>query len=104
MKVTKIGASAKNAEIAKGWRKRSIFWDLSYWKKNLIRHNLDVMHIKKNVFDNIFNFIISVPKKIKDNVKLRQDVRKICYRPSLHMDEVSKKYPLACYTIDNPKK
>ncbi|KAK9112328.1 hypothetical protein Scep_019847 [Stephania cephalantha] len=32
MKVTKIGADAKNAEIAKGsgWRKRSILWDLLY--------------------------------------------------------------------------
>ncbi|GKV39907.1 hypothetical protein SLEP1_g47607 [Rubroshorea leprosula] len=26
------------------WVKRSIFWELSYWGDNLIRHNLDVMH------------------------------------------------------------
>jgi len=26
------------------WTKRSIFW---YWKDNLLRHNLDVMHIEK---------------------------------------------------------
>ena len=29
------------------WTKRSIFWDLPYWKDNLLRHNLDVMHIEK---------------------------------------------------------
>jgi hypothetical protein len=30
--------------------KRSIFWELPYWKTNLLRHNLDVMHIEKNMF------------------------------------------------------
>jgi len=29
------------------WMKRIIFWDLPYWKDNLLRHNLDVMHIEK---------------------------------------------------------
>ncbi|KAL0377219.1 UNVERIFIED_CONTAM: hypothetical protein Scaly_0839500 [Sesamum calycinum] len=33
------------------WTKKSIFWDLPYWSTLLIRHNLDVMHIEKNVFD-----------------------------------------------------
>jgi len=37
------------------WTKRSIFWDLPYWKDNFLRHNLDVMHIEKNFFDNVFN-------------------------------------------------
>ena len=31
----------------RNWTKRSIFWDLPYWKTNLLRHNLDVMHIEK---------------------------------------------------------
>jgi hypothetical protein len=30
------------------WVKRSIFWELSYWKINLLRHNIDVMYIEKN--------------------------------------------------------
>ena len=29
------------------WRKKSIFFELPYWKKLLVRHNLDVMHIEK---------------------------------------------------------
>ncbi|KAL0405918.1 UNVERIFIED_CONTAM: hypothetical protein Slati_3905700 [Sesamum latifolium] len=29
------------------WTKKSIFWDLPYWSKLLIRHNFDVMHIEK---------------------------------------------------------
>ena len=41
--------------VAHNWTKQSIFWELPYWKDNLLRHNLDVMHIEKNYFDNLFN-------------------------------------------------
>ncbi|GKA20072.1 outer envelope protein 80, chloroplastic, partial [Tanacetum coccineum] len=40
------------------WVKRSIFWELLYWHTLLIRHNLDVMHIEKNVFENLFNTVM----------------------------------------------
>jgi len=40
---------------------------LSYYKTNVIHHNLDVMHIKKNMFDNIFNTVM-------DNMKVRMDL------------------------------
>ncbi|KAG8493340.1 hypothetical protein CXB51_010684 [Gossypium anomalum] len=30
------------------WKKRSIFFELPYWEHNILRHNLDVMHIEKN--------------------------------------------------------
>ncbi|XP_004515196.1 uncharacterized protein [Cicer arietinum] len=33
------------------WKKKSIFFELPYWKENLMRHNLDMMHIEKNVKD-----------------------------------------------------
>ena len=56
-KVTEVGASDINDPICKAHesKKRSIFWDFPYWSTLLIRHNLDVMHIEKNVFDNVFN-------------------------------------------------
>ncbi|KAK4382826.1 hypothetical protein Sango_2835300 [Sesamum angolense] len=50
------------------WTKKSIFWNLPYWSTLLIRHNLDVMHIDKNVFDNIFNMVIDIKEKTKDNM------------------------------------
>jgi len=66
------------------WSRRSIFWDLPYWSKLLIRHNLDVMHIEKNIFEQITNTIISVKGKCKrrklnlqvtnDNVGGRREV------------------------------
>ncbi|KAG8490950.1 hypothetical protein CXB51_014091 [Gossypium anomalum] len=32
------------------WKKRSIFFELPYWEHNILRHNLDVMHIEKNIY------------------------------------------------------
>ncbi|KAK9100426.1 hypothetical protein Scep_023856 [Stephania cephalantha] len=62
------------------------------------------MHIEKNVFDNIFNTIISMPGKAKDNAKSREDLKEICHRPELHYDLVSKKYPKARYALDKQRK
>ncbi|XP_029128330.1 uncharacterized protein LOC114916203 [Cajanus cajan] len=67
------------------WTKRSIFWDLPYWKDNLLRHNLDVMHIEKNFFDNIFNTVMNVSDKTKDNEKARKDLALYCRRKDLEL-------------------
>jgi len=65
--------------------KRSIFWELSYWKTNLLRHNLDVMHIEKNVFENIFNTVMDVKGKTKDNIKARLDVALFYNRKNIEL-------------------
>jgi len=57
--------------LTHNWVKRSIFWELPYWKTNLLRHNLDIMHIEKNMFENIFNTIMDVKGKTKDHIKAR---------------------------------
>ena len=107
-KVTELGGEEINRTIEKscgcGWKKRSIFWDLPYWKTNLIRHNLDVMHIEKKFFDNIFNTVMNVKGKSKDNAKSREDLKEFCHRPELHRDENANKYPKACYTLDKDGK
>nr|GFB45563.1 hypothetical protein [Tanacetum cinerariifolium] len=89
------------------WTKRSIFWDLPYWHTNLIRHNLDVMHVEKNVFDNIFNIIMDDNDKTKDNVKARQDVKEYCKRRELELvsdvnGKVSK--PKASFSLTKEQK
>ena len=66
--------------VSHNWVKRSIFWELPYWRKLLIRHNLDVMHIEKNVFENLFHTIMDTSKS-KDNMFARQDMQYICDRP-----------------------
>ncbi|XP_025674304.1 uncharacterized protein [Arachis hypogaea] len=35
------------------WKKKSVFFDLPYWEDQMLRYNLDVMHIEKNVCDNV---------------------------------------------------
>jgi len=66
------------------WTKRSIFWDLPYWKDNLLRHNRDVMHIEF-FFDNIFNTVMNVSGKTKDNDKTRRDIASYCRRRELEL-------------------
>ncbi|XP_050876180.1 uncharacterized protein LOC127079866 [Lathyrus oleraceus] len=106
-KVTEIGWEAKWKEfegygVDHNWKKRSIFWDLPYWKDNLLRHNLDVMHIEKNVFDNIFNTVMNVKDKTKDNEKAREDLAKLCFRGDLELQPLENGKngkPKASYTL-----
>ena len=58
--------------LTHNWVKRGIFWKLFYWKTNLLRHNFDVMHIEKNVFENIFNTVIDVKGKANVNPRLKR--------------------------------
>jgi hypothetical protein len=66
------------------WKKKSIFFKLLYWKDNLLRHNLDVMHIEKNVIDNILCTLLDIKGKSKDNLQACQDLQEIGLRPKLH--------------------
>ena len=106
MKVTEVEAEEVNSSISKkfGWRKRSIFWDLLYWKTNIIRHDLDMMHIEKNFFDNIFNTILNIEGRGKDNAKSRADFQLYCKKNELDRDSGIGKYPKACYTLDKRQK
>nr|GFB31958.1 hypothetical protein [Tanacetum cinerariifolium] len=74
---------------------------------NLIRHNLDVMHVEKNVFDNIFNTIMDDNDKTKDIVKARQDVKEYCKHRELKLvsdvnGKVSK--PKASFSLTKEQK
>ena len=53
------------------WKKRNIFFTLSYWEDHVLRHNLDVMHIEKNVVDNIIGTLLNLDGKTNDNLKAR---------------------------------
>ncbi|KAL0402233.1 UNVERIFIED_CONTAM: hypothetical protein Slati_4253200 [Sesamum latifolium] len=87
------------------WTKKNIFWELEYWSTHLIRHNLDVMHIEKNVFDNIFNTVMDIKGKTKNNLNARKDLQIICNRPELEVEE-RRPYvmPKAVYTLTRDQK
>jgi len=43
------------------------------------------MHIEKNVFENIFNTVMDVKGKIKDNIKARLDLALFCNRKNMEL-------------------
>ena len=51
----------------------------------MLRHNFDVMHIEKNFFDNIFNTVMNVSGKTKDNDKARRDIILYSQRKDLQL-------------------
>jgi hypothetical protein len=70
----KIGQANCDEQLI--WKKQSIFFTLPYWKNNMLRHNLDVMHIEKNVVDNIIGTLLNMDNKLKDNLNARLDLKK----------------------------
>jgi len=68
--------------------KQSIFLELPYWKTNLLRYNLDIVHIEKNVFENIFNMVMDMKGKPKDNIKVRMDIALFCHHKNIELGYV----------------
>ncbi|XP_025685089.1 uncharacterized protein [Arachis hypogaea] len=79
---SRSGGKRPRREV-KQWNKRNIFFDLPYWKTNLLRHNLDFMHIEKNVCDNILYTLLNDKAKSKDNLKARKDLKEMGIRRDL---------------------
>ena len=85
------------------WKKRSIFFELSYWKHNTMRHNLDVMHIEKNICDNIIGTLLDISGKTKDHAKARFDLKEMGIRKNLQPKETNDgkiaKLAKACFSM-----
>ena len=67
------------------WVKQSIFWELFYWKTNLFCHNLNVMHIENNMFENIFNTIMDMKGKTNDNIKAIIIIHLFCHYKDIEL-------------------
>ncbi|XP_071735244.1 uncharacterized protein [Rutidosis leptorrhynchoides] len=88
-------------------KKKSIFFDLPYWEYNLLRHNLYVMHIEKNVCDNLLGTLLNIDGKTKDNENTREDLKDMGIRPELHIKKRPNRktyLPPASYTMSNLEK
>ncbi|XP_038679433.1 uncharacterized protein LOC119980710 [Tripterygium wilfordii] len=89
------------------WKKHSIFFSLPYWKDIMVRHNLDVMHIEKNVCDNIIGTLLNIDGKSKDHLKARMDLKQMGIRLELHPQnqESGRMFlPPACYSMSKKEK
>ena len=83
-----------------------MFFELPYWRTFLLRHNLDAMHVEKNIFDNVIGTVISIKGKMKDSLNTRLDLKEMGIRYTLRPIEVNGKIelPSACYSLSNDKK
>ena len=54
----------------------------------MLRHNLDVMSIEKNVVDNIIGTLLNLDGKTKDSLKARQDLKNMGIRSEIHLENV----------------
>lgn len=69
----------------------------------MLRHNLDVMYIEKNVFDNVIYTLLNEKHKSKDHVNARKDLQDMSIRRDLCPDENEKCW-LAAFAIPVNKK
>jgi hypothetical protein len=67
------------------FKTQSIFFMyLPYWKDLETCHNINLMHVTKNVFNNIIGTLMDILRKTKDRVKSRNDLVQFGLRPELH--------------------
>ena len=66
--IQKRKSEKKNDDII-WWKKKFIFYNLEYWKHLLVRHQLTIIHIKKNVCESMYNTLLHIPEKSKDRLK-----------------------------------
>ncbi|CAN1746087.1 hypothetical protein LINPERHAP1_LOCUS2678 [Linum perenne] len=88
-----------NKRQTEQWKKKSCFFQLPYWEFNKLRHNLDVMHIEKNVCDNILYTLINDKDRSKDHLKARMDLKIMKIRRELWPRPDGRTCPAAIYTM-----
>src|SRR3954471_3873694 len=65
------------------WKKKSIFWELPYWKFLEVHSAIDVMHVTKNLCVNLLGFL-GVYGKTKDTPEARKDHQRMKDPHGLH--------------------
>ncbi|XP_024006560.1 uncharacterized protein LOC112083065 [Eutrema salsugineum] len=74
---------AVDEEELSRWKKRSIFFKLPYWEELPVRHNLDVMHVERNVAASLIATLLHCGKS-KDGLNARKDLQLLGIRKDLH--------------------
>jgi hypothetical protein len=65
------------------WTHKSCPWKLPYANALILPHNIDLMHQKRNIAENIINICFDVIGFSKYNVNARKDLAALYSRPSL---------------------
>uniref|UniRef100_A0A2N9HD91 DUF4218 domain-containing protein n=1 Tax=Fagus sylvatica TaxID=28930 RepID=A0A2N9HD91_FAGSY len=69
------------------WKNVSILYELPYWMNKKLKHNIDVMHVEKNISESTFGTMLGIDGKNKDTDKARMDLKKMNIRQDLHLKE-----------------
>ncbi|KAK9902302.1 hypothetical protein M0R45_001762 [Rubus argutus] len=87
-------------------KKKSIFFDLPYWEVLPLRHNLDVMHIEKNVCESVLATILDVKGKSKIGLESRRDMELLELMEEVPLEERNDnlQLPSAPYTFTKDEK
>lgn len=84
---------------------------LEYWKHLLVRIQLDVMDIAKNVCNNIYDTLLHQSRKTKDEINAKKDLRHLNLVKNLNttcmalvLDDHTKVLPSIPYTLSKNEK
>ena len=96
----------KNKKVNGCFQRKSIFFQLPYWKDLLVRHCLDVMDIENNVCESIIGTLLDIPGKTKDGLSSRLDLVEMGIRHRLAPEEKGARtyLPPACFTLSKEEK
>ncbi|WVZ49373.1 hypothetical protein U9M48_000740, partial [Paspalum notatum var. saurae] len=96
----------REANDGQCWKRRSCLWDLPYWSSLKLRHNLDVMHIEKNICEYFLGTFLGIPGKSKDTINARLDLEDMGIRKNLHLIPNGDSYsvPQAPYVMSKTQK
>jgi hypothetical protein len=104
------GGKRKRSDLEGGkvkiWSRMVSLWKLPYWHKLKVRHNLDVIHIEKNICESLMATILNISRKTKDTIKARLDMKDLGIKKELQFRETgdSCEMPHARYTLSKEQK
>ncbi|XP_074354152.1 uncharacterized protein LOC141693054 [Apium graveolens] len=79
-----FGKKMKKAKkVESPWKKKSVFFELEYWKFHHVRHYIDAMHVEKNVCDSLIGTLLNMHHKTKDSAAARRDMIEMGVRSNL---------------------
>ena len=80
---------------------------LPYWADQKLRQNIDVMHTKKNVTNNIMATLLDLAGKTKDTYQARLELKAMGIWSVLHLVQIgvdTVEMPAACYNMTTSEK
>ncbi|XP_056845316.1 uncharacterized protein LOC108807544 [Raphanus sativus] len=95
----------KDEEELSRWKKRSVFFSLPYWEELPVRHNVDVMHVERNVAASLIATLLHCGNS-KDGLKARKDLESLGIRKDLHPKAQGKRtlLPAAPWSLSKSEK